>query len=75
MMKKIRVTLKNPNSVDNKFRLTENRIVHFLARLILGIIIIGLPIMMFTILTFDQTFLSTIILMVMFLLFFCVFIL
>ena len=53
-----------------KFRLTENRTVHFLSRLILGIIIIGLPILMFTILTFDQTFLSMIILMVMFLLFF-----
>jgi len=37
-----------------KFRLTENRLVHFLARLILGIIIIGLPILMFTILTFNQ---------------------
>ena len=53
-----------------KFRLTENRNINFLARLILGTIIICLPILMFTILTFDQTFLSMIILMVMFLLFF-----
>lgn len=54
-----------------KFRLTENRLSNFLARLILGAIIICLPILMF-----NPTYLSTIILMVMFLLLFvCIYIL
>lgn len=54
-----------------KFRLTENRLFNFLARLILGAIIICLPILMF-----NPTHLSTIILMVMFLLLFvCIYIL
>lgn len=54
-----------------KFRLTENRLSNFLARLILGAIIICLPILMF-----NPTYLSTIILIVMFLLLFvCIYIL
>lgn len=54
-----------------KFRLTETRLFNFLARLILGAIIICLPILMF-----NPTYLSTIILMVMFLLLFvCIYIL
>ena len=54
-----------------KFRLTENRLFNFLARLILGAIIICLPILMF-----NPTYLSTTILMVMFLLLFvCIYIL
>lgn len=54
-----------------KFRLTKNRLSNFLARLILGAIIICLPILMF-----NPTYLSTIILIVMFLLLFvCIYIL
>ena len=54
-----------------KFRLTEKRLFNFLARLILGAIIICLPVLMF-----NPTYLSTIILMVMFLLLFvCIYIL
>ena len=54
-----------------KFRITKNRLSNFLARLILGAIIICLPILMF-----NPTYLSTIILMVMFLLLFvCIYIL
>ena len=61
-----------------KFRLTANRFINFLARLILGIIIIGLPILMLTIMIFYPVHLSLspIILIVMILLFFvCIYIL
>ena len=59
-----------------KFRLTENRFINFLARLILGIIILGLPILMLTIMIFYPVHLSIspIILIVMILLFFVLFI-
>lgn len=54
-----------------KFRLTINRLFHFLARLILGTIIICLPILMF-----NSMYVSPIILIVIFLLVFvCIYIL
>lgn len=54
-----------------KFKLTINRLFHFLARLILGTIIICLPILMF-----NSMYISPIILIVIFLLLFvCIYIL
>ena len=54
-----------------KFRLTINRLFHFLARLILGTIIIFLPILMF-----NSMYVSPIVLIVIFLLVFvCIYIL
>lgn len=54
-----------------KFKLTINRLLHFLARLILGTIIICLPVLMF-----NSMYISPIILIVIFLLLFvCIYIL
>lgn len=62
---------KEKNLRKVKFRLTLNRLLHFLARLILGTIIICFPILMF-----NSMYISPVILIVLFLLLFvCIYIL
>lgn len=62
---------KKKNLRKVKFRLTLNRLLHFLARLILGTIIICFPILMF-----NSMYISPVILIVLFLLLFvCIYIL
>ena len=62
---------KEKNFRKVKFRLTINRLCHFLARLVLGAIIICLPILMF-----NSMYISPVILIVLFLLLFvCIYIL